>query len=92
MRITILLLCAALISIPVLGCGTLKSGKTVAIDNPLESSRTKKSLSEARRDVKESRRLLDDCLEKNEGDETKCEAQKENYDRDVEAYVSIQTR
>jgi hypothetical protein len=92
MRISIIVLCAVLISIPVFGCGTFQTGKTVAIDNPLESSRTTKSLNDARRDVKESRRLLDECLKKNEDDDTKCEVQKENYDRDVEAYVSIQTR
>lgn len=89
MRLTLLILTLILLS-PLSGCSTLKTGKTIAIDNPIESSRTKKSLSDARRDVKESRRLLDKCLELNEGDETKCEAQKENYDRDVEVYVSLQ--
>ena len=91
MRLPIILLSVILI-LPVLGCSTFKTGKNMAIDNPLQESRTKKSMNEARRDVKESRRLLDDCLTKNEGDETKCEVQKENYDRDVEVYVSIQTR
>lgn len=89
MRTALILLTLALI-FPLGGCSTMKAGKTIAIDNPMETSRTKKSLSEARRDVKESRRLLDQCLALNEGDETKCEAQKENYDRDVEAYVSLQ--
>lgn len=89
MRTALILLTAFLI-LPLLGCSTVKTGKTIAIDNPIEASRTKKSLSEARRDVKESRRLLDKCLQLNEGDETKCEAQKENYDRDVEIYVSLQ--
>ena len=89
MRYSLVILTIALI-IPLFGCSTVKTGKKVAIDNPIESSRTKKSLSDARRDVKESRRLLDKCLEQNEGDETKCETQKENYDRDVEIYVSYQ--
>ena len=89
MRLSLILLTLILI-FPLAGCSTVKTGKTIAIDNPIESSRTKKSLSDARRDVKESRRLLDKCLEQNEGDETKCELQKDNYDRDVEAYVSFQ--
>ncbi len=89
MRLTLILVTLTLL-LPLAGCSTLKTGKTVAIDNPIETSRGKKSLSDARRDVKESRRLLDKCLELNEGDETKCEAQKENYDRDVEVYVSLQ--
>lgn len=91
MRLPIILLSVILI-LPVLGCSTIKTGKNMAIDNPLQESRTKKSMSEARRDVKESRRLLDNCLAKNSGDESRCTAQKENYDRDVEVYVSIQTK
>ena len=89
MRLT-LMFSALILILAISGCGTLKTGKTIAIDNPIEASRQKKSLSDARRDVKESRRLLDKCLEQNEGDETKCKAQKENYDRDVEVYVSLQ--
>ena len=89
MRLSLLLLTIILLS-PLVGCGALKTGKTIAIDNPIETSRDKKSLSDARRDVKKSRRLLDKCLELNEGDETKCELQKDNYDRDVEVYVSLQ--
>ena len=89
MRGTLILLTLIFI-LPIAGCSTVKTGKTIAIDNPIESSRNQKSLADARRDVKESRRLLDKCLELNEGDETKCEAQKQNYDRDVEVYVSLQ--
>ena len=89
MRFSLLILIALLI-IPAIGCSTVKTGKTIAVDNPIEASRIKKSLSEARQDVKESRRLLDKCLQLNEGDETKCESQKDNYDRDVEVYVSLQ--
>lgn len=89
MRFSLLIITLLLLS-PLSGCSTFKSGKTIAIDNPIETSRTKKSLSQARQDVKESRRLLDKCLELNEGDESKCESQKENYDRDVEVYVSLQ--
>ena len=85
-----LILLSLIIILPAVGCSTVKTGKTIAIDNPIESSRNQKSLADARRDVKESRRLLDKCLEINEGDETMCEAQKENYDRDVEIYVSLQ--
>jgi hypothetical protein len=89
MRLTLLLI-TLIFLLPIWGCGTLKTGKTIAIDNPIEASRTKKSLNDARRDVKESRRILDQCLEQNEGDETKCELQKDDYDRDVEIYVSFQ--
>lgn len=77
---------------PVLGCSTLKTGKDIAIDNPIDESRKKKSLSEARQEVEKSRRALDQCLENNSGDESRCQSQKANYDKDVEDYVSLQTK
>lgn len=90
--IRLLLVTITLIAlIPLAGCNTLKTGKDIAIDNPLAESNKKQSLSEARNEVKQSRRLLDECLEANGGDETKCETQKANYDKDVEEYVSLQS-
>jgi hypothetical protein len=62
----------------------------MAIDNPLQESRTKQSLSQARQDVEKSRRALDKCMEASGGDETRCQSQKAQYDKDVEAYVSFQ--
>lgn len=82
---------AVLSVLPVLGCSTIKTGKDIAIDNPLAESRKKQSLSEARQEVEKSRTILDKCLAKHSGDETRCEREKANYDKDVEAYISLQT-
>ncbi len=78
--------------LPLFGCSTVKTGKDIAIDNPIAESRKKQSLSEARQEVEKSRRILDNCLEKNSGDESKCQTEKANYDKDVEAYVSLQAK
>lgn len=90
--IRLLLITAILITLlPVTGCNTFKTGKDIAIDNPLAESKKNQSLSEARKEVEQSRRLLDECIQANGGDETKCATQKANYDKDVEEYVSLQT-
>lgn len=91
MRLLIILF-SLIVVMPAAGCGTFKTGKKIAIDNPIDTSRNKKSLSDAREDVKRSRHELDKCLSANSGDETRCAAQKEQYDADVEAYADIQTR
>ncbi len=88
-RATAILLLFALI-LPAVACSTVQTGKTMAIDNPLQESRTKQSLSQARQDVEKSRRALDKCMEASGGDETRCQSQKAQYDKDVEAYVSFQ--
>jgi len=75
----------------IFGCGTYKTGKNIAIDNPLDKSRKHQSLSEARQEVEKSRRALDKCLENAAGDESRCQNQKDTYDADVEEYVSLQT-
>lgn len=77
--------------LPLLACGSVKTGKDIAIDTPLKKSRNNQSLSEARQDVERTRRELDSCLASYSGDETKCARQKENYDNAVEDYVSYQT-
>ncbi len=78
--------------LPLFACGTFKSGKDIAIDSPLKESRKNQSLSKARQEVEKSRRELDNCLAKYSGDESKCQREKENYDADVEEYVSLQTK
>jgi len=78
--------------LPLFACGTFKSGKGIAIDSPIKESRKKQSLSKARQEVEKSRRELDNCLAKYSGDESKCQREKENYDVDVEEYVSLQTK
>lgn len=88
-RATATLILFALI-LPVAACSTIQTGKTMAIDNPLQESRTKQSLSQARQDVEKSRRALDECMKSSGGDETRCQSQKARYDEDVEAYVSLQ--
>ena len=89
-RLSILVILALIL--PIFACGTFKTGKDIAIDSPIKESRKKQSLSKARQEVEKSRRELDDCLEKYSGDESKCQRQKENYDADVEEYVTIQTK
>lgn len=86
----IILLILAMIVFPLLSCSTAKTGKKYAIDSPMKSSRNQKSLSDARQDVEKSRRILDECLERYSGDETKCQREKENYDEDVETYANLQ--
>jgi len=88
-RATAILLLFVLV-IPAAACSTIKTGKTMAIDNPLQESRTKKSLSQARQDVEKSRSALDKCMESSGGDATRCQSQKSQYDKDVEVYVSLQ--
>jgi hypothetical protein len=76
--------------LPLFACGTFKTGKDIAIDSPIKESRKNQSLSKVRQEVEKSRRELDNCLAKYSGDESKCQREKENYDTDVEEYVSIQ--
>ena len=90
-RVFSITLISAFLILPVLGCSTIKTGKDIAIDNPIDTSRNKKSLNEARQEVEKSRRMLDQCLENNSGDESRCQSQKASYDKDVEDYVSLQT-
>lgn len=90
--IRLILIALTVISIlPIFGCSTIKTGKDIAIDNPIAESRKKQSLSEARQEVEKSRVALDNCLKKNSGDESRCQSEKTKYDKDVEAYVSLQT-
>lgn len=84
----VLILLAAIL--PAAACSTIKTGKNIAIDNPLQESRTMQSLSEARQEVEKSRRALDKCMAASSGDESRCQSQKAQYDKDVEAYVSLQ--
>lgn len=85
------ILLTLILVLPLLACGSLKTGKDIAIDSPLKKSRTNKSLSDARQDVEETRKELDSCMASYSGDETKCTREKENYDQAVEEYVSYQT-
>lgn len=84
------ILASLILILPLFACGSFKSGKEIAIDSPIKESRKKQSLSKARQEVEKSRRELDNCLADYSGDETKCQRQKENYDSDVEEYVSLQ--
>ncbi len=87
-----IILIATIMFLPLFACGSVKTGKNYAIDSPLKTSRNNKSLSDARQQVEKSRRELDQCLERYSGDETKCQREKENYDRDVEEYATLQTQ
>ena len=87
-RATAILLLFALI-LPAAACSTIKTGKTMAIDNPLQESRNKKSLNQARQDVEKSRRALDKCMESSGGGLPRLQGQKTNYPKDAEAYASL---
>lgn len=88
----ILLISLTVVSIlPAVCCTTLKTGKDIAIDNPMNESKKKQSLNEARQSVEKSRSALDQCMDANAGDQTKCQSQKTAYDKDVQNYVSIQS-
>ena len=88
----LLLISLTVISIlPAVCCSTLKTGKDIAIDNPMTESKKKQSLNDARQQVEKSRHLLDQCMEASSGDQTKCQSQKAAYDQDVQKYVSLQT-
>jgi len=88
----ILLISLTVISIlPAVCCSTLKTGKDIAIDNPMTESKKKQSLNEARQAVEKSRSALDQCMDASAGDQTKCQGEKAAYDQDVQNYVSIQS-
>jgi hypothetical protein len=88
----LLLISLTVVSIlPAVCCSTLKEGKDIAIDNPMSESKTKQSLNDARQQVERSRYALDRCLDANSGDQTRCQSQKDTYDKDVADYVSLQT-
>lgn len=88
----ILLISLTVISIlPAVCCSTLKTGKDIAIDNPMTESKKKQSLNEARQAVEKSRSALDQCMNASAGDQTKCQGEKTAYDQDVQNYVSIQS-
>ncbi|MGH7850842.1 MAG: hypothetical protein ACREOP_11125 [Thermodesulfobacteriota bacterium] len=88
----ILLISLTVISIlPAVCCSTLKTGKDIAIDNPMSESKKKQSLNEARQAVEKSRSALDQCMNASAGDQTKCQGEKTAYDQDVQNYVSIQS-
>jgi hypothetical protein len=88
----LLLISLTLISIiPAVCCSTLKEGKNIAIDNPMNESKKKQSLNDARQAVERSRSALDKCLEASSGDQTRCQSEKAAYDEDVKNYVSLQS-
>ena len=89
----LLLISLTVVSIlPAVCCSTLKTGKDIAIDNPMSESKTKQSLNDARQQVERSRYALDRCLDANSGDQTRCQSEKAAYDKDVENYVSLQSQ
>lgn len=89
----LLLISLTVVSIlPAVCCSTLKTGKDIAIDNPMSESKTKQSLNDARQQVERSRYALDRCLDANSGDQTRCQSEKAAYDKDVESYVSLQSQ
>lgn len=87
----LLIVLTVILILPVIGCNAFKTGKDIAIDNPMSESKKKQSLNDARQEVEKSRYLLDQCLKTNSGDQTRCQSQKDAYDKDVADYVSLQT-
>ena len=88
----LLLISLTVISIlPAVCCSTLKTGKDIAIDNPMSESKNKQSLNEARQQVEKSRNALDQCMKASSGDQSRCGTEKAAYDQDVQKYVSLQS-
>jgi hypothetical protein len=83
--LTILLILSAV------SCSTIKTGKDIAIDNPMSESKKSQSLSDTRQEVEKSRYELDQCVKANSGDQTRCQSQKVAYDKSVQDYISLQT-
>ena len=78
--------------LPAVCCSTLKTGKDIAIDNPMSESKKKQSMNDARQAVEKSRNALDKCLDANSGDQTRCQSEKAAYDQNVQEYVSLQSQ
>jgi hypothetical protein len=87
----VLIALTVLLILPAVGCNTIKTGKDIAIDNPMSESKKMQSLSDARQEVERSRYRLDQCMKANSGDETRCQSQKAAYDKSVQDYASLQT-
>jgi hypothetical protein len=90
-RLVLIMLTMFLI-LPALGCETIKTGKDIAIDNPMSESKKLHSLSDARQEVERTRYELDQCKKANSGDATRCQSQQTAYDKSVAEYVSLQTQ
>jgi hypothetical protein len=90
-RRLLLILLTVMMILPAVCCSTLKQGKDIAIDNPMNESKKKQSLNDARQAVERSRSALDKCLESSSGDQTRCKSEKASYDESVNNYVSLQS-
>ena len=78
------------------GCSTVDKGKEFVKENnpvkenPLKKANKKEALTEARANVKKSKREYQNCLDRNSGDELSCEREKEVYEHDTDIYIEIQ--
>jgi hypothetical protein len=87
-----ILVLISIIIIPLAGCGYYDTGKEMLVDKPLDSSKRKQELLNAREGVEKSRRDYENCLKKNPVDESTCESYKTTYEQNVETYSSLQSQ
>jgi len=72
-------------------CGAYDTGREILVDKPFQSARSKQDLLDARERVEKSRRVYENCLEKNPEDPSKCESYKKSYEKEMEDYGSLQS-
>lgn len=89
--IRLILILASMFIIALEGCGYYDTGKELLVDKPLDSSRRRQELLDAREGVTKSRRDYENCVKKNPEDESRCENYKTTYEQNVEKYSSLQS-
>ena len=85
-----LLLSAALLML-VFGCSSVeKSKEFMSENNPLKEASKKENLTQAREDVKRSKKAYLKCMDENDQDVYECVPEREEYDSDTERYIQLQ--
>ncbi len=87
-----ILIVISIIIIPLAACGYYDTGKEMLVDKPMDSSKRRQKLLDAREGVEKSRRDYENCLKKNPADESTCENYKTTYEQNVETYSSLQSQ
>ncbi|HEX9665150.1 MAG TPA: hypothetical protein VGA95_01165 [Thermodesulfobacteriota bacterium] len=90
--IKLILIVVSITITPLAGCGYYDTGKEILVDKPMDSSKRRQKLLDAREMVEKSRRNYENCLKKNPEDESRCENYKKSYEKDVETYSSLQSQ
>ncbi len=85
------LLILALFSALLLSCSSIQKSKDYINDNsPLKEAGRKENLTQAREDVKKSKKAYMKCMNENDEDVYNCVPQREQYDKDTDRYIELQ--